>query len=408
MGLEQNFRMAFKSLMSSKVRALLTMLGIIIGVAAVIVITGLGSGMQRMMNDEFDKLGANLIQVQIYGRGDGGSRTVSTDDMYELVEKNPKYLSGVTPYISTRAVVRHGTEEFKRTSIFGVSEDFASMASGFGATLKEGRFLQYLDVVRKQNICVIGAYVNREAFDGNGLGQSITLSGTHYTVVGVLKAEGDVTEGSSSNDVIYIPYTNACSMNGTSETNFFMFTCPGEDTAAVGKQLISDYLYSVFLSDDYYYIITSAEMITMMNMMISVMMTVLVAIAAISLLVGGIGIMNIMLVSVSERTREIGIRKSLGAKRRDIRWQFVIEAGTTSAVGGVIGIILGAVVTTAASPILTGMMSGMGSTGTFNATPTLGAVAIAFGVSVGIGVLFGYLPANKAAKLNPIDALRYE
>lgn len=408
MGLEQNFRMAFKSLMSSKVRALLTMLGIIIGVAAVIVITGLGSGMQRMMNDEFDKLGANLIQVQIYGRGDGGSRTVSTDDMYALVEKNPKYLSGVTPYISTRAVVRHGTEEFKRTSIFGVSEDFASMASGFGATLKEGRFLQYLDVVRKQNICVIGAYVNQEAFDGNGLGQSITLSGTHYTVVGVLKAEGDVTEGSSSNDVIYIPYTNACSMNGTSETNFFMFTCPGEDTAAVGKQLISDYLYSVFLSDDYYYIITSAEMITMMNMMISVMMTVLVAIAAISLLVGGIGIMNIMLVSVSERTREIGIRKSLGAKRRDIRWQFVIEAGTTSAVGGVIGIILGAVVTTAASPILTGMMSGMGSTGTFNATPTLGAVAIAFGVSVGIGVLFGYLPANKAAKLNPIDALRYE
>ena len=255
---------------------------------------------------------------------------------------------------------------------------------------------------------MIGAYVNQEAFDGNGLGQSITLSGTHYTVVGVLMAEGDVTEGSSSNDVIYIPYTNACSMNGTSETNFFMFTCPGEDTAAVGKQLISDYLYSVFLSDDYYYIITSAEMITMMNMMISVMMTVLVAIAAISLLVGGIGIMNIMLVSVSERTREIGIRKSLGAKRRDIRWQFVIEAGTTSAVGGVIGIILGAVVTTAASPILTGMMSGMGSTGTFNATPTLGAVAIAFGVSVGIGVLFGYLPANKAAKLNPIDALRYE
>ena len=407
MGLEQNFRMAIKSLMSSKVRALLTMLGIIIGVAAVIVITGLGSGMQRMMNDEFDKLGANLIQVQIYGRGDGGSRTVDTDDMYKLVEKNSKYLSGVTPYISTRAVVRHGTEEFKRTSIYGVSEDFASMASGFGATLKEGRFLQYLDVVRKQNICVIGAYINQEAFDGNGLGQTITLSGTHYTVVGVLKAEGDVTEG-SSNDVIYIPYTNACSMNGTSETNYFMFTCPGEDTAAVGKQLISDYLYSVYLSDDYYYIITSAEMITMMNMMISVMMSVLVAIAAISLLVGGIGIMNIMLVSVSERTREIGIRKSLGAKRRDIRWQFVIEAGTTSAVGGVIGIILGAVVTAVASPILTGMMSGMGSTGTFNAAPTLGAVAIAFGVSVGIGVLFGYLPANKAAKLNPIDALRYE
>ena len=407
MGLNQNFRLAVKSLMSSKVRALLTMLGIIIGVAAVIVITGLGSGMQRMMNDEFDKLGANLIQVQIYGRGDGGSRTVDTDDMYALVEKNSKYLSGVTPYISTRAIVRHGTQEFKRTSIYGVSEDFASMSGGFGDTLERGRFLQYLDVARKQNVCIVGAYIAQEAFDGNALGQTLTLSGTHYTVVGVLAASGDVTEG-SGNDVIYIPYTNACGINGTSDTDFFMFTCPGEDTAAIGKQTISDYLYSVFLSEDYYYIMTSAEMITMMNMMINVMMTVLIAIAAISLLVGGIGIMNIMLVSVSERTREIGIRKSLGAKRRDIRWQFVIEAGTTSAVGGVIGIVLGALVTAVASPILSGMMSGMGSTGTFNAAPTPGAVAIAFGVSVGIGVLFGYLPANKAAKLNPIDALRYE
>ena len=152
------------------------------------------------------------------------------------------------------------------------------------------------------------------------------------------------------------------------------------------------------------------DQVNMINSMMTLAMAVLVAIAAISLLVGGIGIMNIMLVSVTERTREIGIRKSLGAKRRDIRRQFIIEAGTTSAIGGMLGIVFGCLMALGIGSLLGGMLLGqMGVSGlTFNATPTLGAIAVSFGVSVGIGVLFGYLPANKAAKLNPIDALRYE
>ena len=161
---------------------------------------------------------------------------------------------------------------------------------------------------------------------------------------------------------------------------------------------------------NYFYIMTMAEQANQINAMMGVAMGVLVAIAAISLLVGGIGIMNIMLVSVTERTREIGVRKSLGAKRRDIRSQFVIEAGTTSAIGGLLGIGFGCLLAKLLEALLGGMLvASMGASGiTFNATPTMGAIMLSFGVSVGIGILFGYLPANKAAKLNPIDALRYD
>ena len=189
-----------------------------------------------------------------------------------------------------------------------------------------------------------------------------------------------------------------------------MFTSTSGETAAQAKAIIDGMLYDHFQGDeDAYYTTTMEEQANLINAMMGVVMGVLVAIAAISLLVGGIGIMNIMLVSVTERTREIGIRKSLGAKRRDIRSQFVIEAGTTSAIGGLLGIALGCLLAMGVGSLIGAMLtSQMGGGATFSATPTLGAVAISFGVSVGIGVLFGYLPANKAAKLNPIDALRYD
>ena len=164
-------------------------------------------------------------------------------------------------------------------------------------------------------------------------------------------------------------------------------------------------LYEVFESDSYYTVTSMAEMLDTMTSMINILVGVLAGIAAISLVVGGIGIMNIMLVSVTERTREIGIRKSLGAKGRDIRSQFIIEAGTTSAIGGVIGIILGVVLANVFTALVGVVMAGAEG---FSAVPSAGGIAVSFGVSVGIGILFGYLPANKAAKLNPIDALRYD
>ena len=195
-------------------------------------------------------------------------------------------------------------------------------------------------------------------------------------------------------------------INGSGYVSLYLFTSTTKDTASTAKGIIENALFKVYQDSDAYMAMSSAEMMEAMNTMLNTMITVLVIIAAIALLVGGIGIMNIMLVSVTERTREIGIRKSLGAKCRDIRSQFIIEAGTTSAIGGVLGIILGVIMANVFTIIMAAVMGG--DSANFSATPTLSGVMVSFGVSVAIGILFGYLPANKAAKLNPIDALRYD
>ena len=398
MEFKQSFLLAVKSLLTSKMRAILTMLGIIIGVAAVIVIISLGDGMQQMLNDEFESMGANMIQVNVWDSG--SSRRVSPEDMYELNNEYPEYFTAVSPYVTVSGVsVRSEREAFKPNSILGVGEDYASIR---GLTLEQGRFLQYADVLRQQKVCVIGSYLNQEYFDGNALGQKIGVGGYTYTIVGVLSEYVDSKKG-GEDDQLLLPYTNAMHLAG-SRVNAYLFTGADKDTASVSRTLIENRLTKLYGNDDYFFVMTSAEMLSVMNTMMDTMMVVLVAIAGISLLVGGIGIMNIMLVSVSERTREIGIRKSLGAKRRDIRSQFIIEAGTTSAIGGVIGIGFGILMANLAGSLISNLDGAEG----FTAIPSLGAIGIAFGVSVGVGVLFGYLPANKAAKLNPIDALRYD
>ena len=407
MNFGQSFKLAIKSLMTSKMRALLTMLGIIIGVAAVIIITSLGNGMQNYMNDQFEQMGSNLVQAQIYLTG--SSLDVKADDMYALVEKYPQYLSGVTPYNTVQGVVRQGSNEFKRSSVYGVGETFYNVDKNTimtGSSLGKGRFLSYVDVEREMAVCVIGSYLEQKAFGGDALGKTLTISGAPFTVVGVLEKSGDNSEG-SSDDCIYIPYTQANRLGSSQWYVLYMFTSTDRSTAAAAKGIVENRLFKAYHDTDYYIVMTSAEMMDAMDSMVNLLMAILTLIAAISLLVGGIGIMNIMLVSVTERTREIGIRKSLGAKGRDIRGQFIIEAGTTSAIGGTIGIILGIIMAQLITVVMAYIIQG-GQNNGFVALPTLNGIAVAFGVSVGIGILFGYLPANKAAKLNPIDALRYD
>ena len=414
MNFTQAFRLAIKSLTTSKMRALLTMLGIIIGVGAVIVILSLGNGLTGMVQQQVDKMGINMIQAQIWGQGD--NLAPDPDDMFDLVRDHPETLTGVSPYIGVNAVVRHGNDKFDRTSLYGVSEIMYNTATNYtmdGEQMAKGRFITYLDVENREDICVIGAYLEQEAFGGDALGKRLSINGRSFTVVGVLKrnAELEMLPG-SRDDQVYLPYSTAMEVIGTRLVSLYIFTSTSGETANAAKEVIGDYLNDFYQVEDgeynIWYVMTMAEQANQINTMMGVAMGVLVAIAAISLLVGGIGIMNIMLVSVTERTREIGVRKSLGAKRRDIRSQFVIEAGTTSAIGGLLGIAFGWLLAKGIGAVLGGMLSANMGGAVFDATPTFGAIMLSFGVSVGIGVLFGYLPANKAAKLNPIDALRYD
>ena len=417
MNFTQSFKLALKSLRTSKMRAFLTMLGIVIGVASVIIIISLGNGLTGMVEQQVQKLGVTQVMFYTWGRGDGSTMELDSQRVMDFIDSHPEAFSGITPWVSGGSGVRQGNAEFKKTGIFGVSEAMYRPATGTtldGETLAKGRYLQYVDVIQRKNVCIIGAYLEQEAFRGDALGQTLTIGGVPYTVVGVMAQSGDTLREGGSDDRVYIPYQNAMQMSGSSYVSLYQITAVSRDTVAEAKSILMDYLQKFFVDEDAfynaYYIETMLDQVNLINAMMGVAMAVLIAIAAISLLVGGIGIMNIMLVSVTERTREIGIRKSLGAKRRDIRRQFIIEAGTTSAIGGLAGILLGCLVATGIGSILGGMLvAQLGVSGiNFNATPTLSAILVSFGVSVGIGVLFGYLPANKAAKLNPIDALRYE
>ena len=416
MNVTQSFKLALKSLRTSKMRAFLTMLGIIIGVAAVIIIISLGNGLTRMVEQRVEKLGVTQIMAYTFGMGDGTTGNVTPQEIYDLVEGHPDVFSGVTPWVSAGTGVRRGDIQLKKTAITGVSEAMYRPETGTtldGDALGKGRFLQYVDVQQRKNVCVIGAYVEREAFRGDALGRELLIGGVPYTVVGVMAQSQTTMEEGGGDDLVYVPYENAMQLSGSGFVSLYQMTARSRDTVEQARALLVDLMVQKFPDPDaeynQYMITTMLEQVQQINAMMGVAMSVLVAIAAISLLVGGIGIMNIMLVSVTERTREIGIRKSLGAKRRDIRWQFIIEAGTTSAAGGLLGIGLGCLVASGIGSILGGTLAqSMGGGITFSATPTPMAVAVSFGVSVGIGVLFGYLPANKAAKLNPIDALRYD
>ena len=394
MGLTQCFIMALKSLSTSKMRAFLTMLGIIIGVAAVILIMSMGNGMQLYINDMFAELGTTTITVSITGRG--STRTVSVDDMYEFYEENRESFNSMSPSVSVSGQVRTTVDsETYRPSISGASEEYLDVKK---QELANGRMIAYADIINNKKVCVVGAFYGY-LYGEDVIGSYIKINGDKYTIVGVVEETDDKTDESGADNFVYVPYTTAAKFLSRNATiSSYTFLAATEDTVDECVILIENRLYKTYQNENLYNVYSNSAIIDTMSDMVGIVVNVLAAIAAISLVVGGIGIMNIMLVSVTERTREIGIRKALGAKGRHIRMQFGIEAGTTSAIGGIIGIVLGV----SAARLVSNFIDD------FTAVPTIGAVMLAFGVSVAIGVIFGYLPANKAAKLNPIEALRHD
>ncbi len=389
----KTIQLAFGSIMSNKLRSFLTMLGIIIGVGAVIILVSIMDGVTGQVTDAFESIGMNNITVSITSRG--STRYVEPDDMYEIIDENPELFAYCSPNVTVNATVKSkNSSDSEIASVNGVDETYDKINDMKAA---QGRFLQFVDVDKILKVCVIGTYYEQEFFGrGKALGQTLKINGEPFVIVGVLEEKADSSKN-SSDQCIYIPYTIASKMSQNSSIGSYAISMTDANKLEDAKLVLEKELTEILGSSDFFAIIATQEILDQLNTIIGTMETALVCIAGISLLVGGIGIMNIMLVTVTERTKEIGIRKSLGAKKKHILSQFVVEAATVSGIGGILGIIFGAAVSSVVGKLLD-----------ITIVPSFFAVALAFSVSVAIGIIFGFLPAKNAANLNPIDALRFE
>lgn len=383
--------MALESIWSNKVRALLTMLGIIIGIAAVIILISVTGGVTGQITGIFEEMGTNTIQVQVTSRA--STRNITPEQIYEFRDKNKKYFDCASPSISITGIVKTDLDNIMG-KVTGVSEEYIDIAK---LVVTNGRFFNFADVDKNLPVCVVGTYIQKELFDGkNPVGKTLKINGFRYEIIGVLEEKADSTVSGADN-VIYIPYTNARKINKNTNVNSYVLSTVQDDYANICVSMLEKFAEDILGDSDYVMVISMQQILESFNTIMDSMNLFLILIAGISLLVGGIGIMNIMLVSVSERTREIGIRKSLGAKDSVVLSQFVIEAGTISSIGGILGILIGI-----------GFSLLIGKLMDLTVSPTFNTIALSFGVSFAIGVIFGFLPARKAAALNPIDALRFD
>ena len=399
------FRIAFRALLRNKTRATLTMLGVIFGVGAVIATVSLGDGARVMVQQQIATMGENVILVYAgnFSRGGvsygfGNMPTLTAEDL-EAIRREIPGVRNVSPEVrSSRQVIAGSQNAY--TSIYGVSPEYFPIRSW---TLKDGDFFTENDVRRAAKVAVIGKTVSDELFNGGiAVGQVVRVGNVPFTIVGELNSKGTSVGGSDYDDCLLVPYTSAMKrLFGMTSFRCINIQSESMEIMSPVQEHIRELLRQTHKipagRDDDFHIHTQEEIASAMSQTQETMRYLLGGVAIVSLLVGGIGIMNIMLVSVTERTREIGIRMALGARTRDVLAQFLIEAVTLSCTGGLIGIAVGI----AASKILTAAKN----------WPTLTspqAMVIAFLFSVAVGIFFGFYPARKASRLDPIEALRYE
>lgn len=387
----ESLRMALKSIRSNKGRASLTMLGIIIGVSAVIVMVSLVQGSTNQITARLEAMGTNMISVMVFGRG--SNRTIEVNEMLEFVADNSDHIESVSPFITDKEIVKSGSNNIS-TTIQGTNEAFKTVRN---ADVQQGRFFNAVDIERRQKVALIGSYVSQELFGTlNSVGQEIKIRGEIFQVIGLIEIKSNSSKD-SEDDRIIIPYTTVQRLVRNTNIETYFIQAKNSETVDVAMKALEKFLMGIFSDTDSYYITNQADLLDQVNEITGTLTIMLGGIAGISLLVGGIGIMNIMLVSVTERTKEIGIRKAIGAKRSNILQQFLIEAVTVSCIGGIIGILFGFLLSSVIERITQ-----------IPATPSMSIVLISFSFSAFVGVFFGWYPANKASKLNPIQALRIE
>ncbi|WP_246140985.1 ABC transporter permease [Bacillus marasmi] len=387
----QALKIAFNNILANKLRSILTMLGIIIGISAVIALVALGQGASKSVSDDISGLGTTKVSINLSGNSE--EEMVTYDDVMAFEELSE--VDAVAPTVSGSATIKQGTNSMDSVTIQGVTPSYEKVED---TAVRSGRFVFPIDQDNRSKVAVLGANIATEIFGfTDPVDKEVKIDGSTFKVIGVLTEVGDELQG-SVDDKVLIPFTTAQRFLGQTVVTSATVMMTSEDTVDRGMAIIKRNLNIAFGGDDSSYSVRNqADIAEALTSVTDTMTMLLAGIAGISLIVGGIGIMNIMLVSVTERTREIGIRKAIGAKKKDILGQFLIEAIVLSGIGGIMGVLIGI----GTAQILSAAMD-------YAVAISWWSVGIAVSFSVFIGVAFGIFPANKAANLSPLEALRYQ